>query len=242
MTGRQVIQAIKLALDKYSASTSAVIGPAFLDEELCSFANQAMLEIICTKFTGNNQLQQGFEQSVKRVADLEKLIVEKVTQIAHVEGTNRWITTDADFEDCMFLVSARIKMHTKNNEIVYTPAELADRQTTQRFELTPTNCPYIPIPKVISTTFWDYYDVPIKGATVYVDPLWNDKYAKFELVTEHVKQPSGLNADDLDVSAFSGGFSDSVLYEIIDRAALLALDNIESQRVETKAALNKMQE
>ena len=45
-----------------------------------------------------------------------------------------------------------------------------------------------------------------------------------------------------DVSAFSGGFSDSVLYEIIDRAALLALDNIESQRVETKAALNKMQE
>jgi hypothetical protein len=57
MTGNDVIQAIKLALDKYSASTSAVIGPAFLDEEICAFANQAMVEIICTKFTGNNQLQ-----------------------------------------------------------------------------------------------------------------------------------------------------------------------------------------
>ena len=39
MTGNELIQQIKLALDKYSASSSAVIGPAFLDSEIMAFAN-----------------------------------------------------------------------------------------------------------------------------------------------------------------------------------------------------------
>ena len=246
MTGRQVRQAIKLTLDKYSASTSAVIGPAFLDEELCAFANQAMLEIICTKFTGNNQLQQGFEQSVKRVADLERLIVASKHTLTRYGTSNRYITAPSSFDGNatrLFLVSATVgTKDSKNNEVLF-PAELTDRQTVSRFLQTPTNRPWIPVPKLI--TFQTYDDTtksPKKGIAVYIDPDMIDKYGSFDITLEYVVQPTSLGETGLENIAFGNVFPDPVLYEIIDRAALLALDNIESQRVETKAALNKMQE
>lgn len=235
MTGNQVIQAIKLALDKYSASTSAVIGPAFLDEELCAFANQAMVETICTKFTGHNQLQQGFEQSVKRVADLEQLIVESTHNLVQNKA-NRYITEPGSFDDNvvrLFLVSATVSLQDKKNVEVFFPAELTDRQTAANFLMTPTNRPWIPTPKLITSQ---------DEVIVYLDPDWVDTYSNKKLVLEYVTQPKGLSEDKLGELAFEDVFSDAVLYEIINQAALLALDNIESQRVETKAALNKMQE
>lgn len=246
MTGNEVIQAIKLALDKYSASAPAVIGPAFLDEELCAFANQAMVETICTKFTGHNQLQQGFEQSVKRVSDLEKLIVERTSSLKRQAGTNRFNTTDsAKFtaDDLLFLVSIRIKL-TAPGVVKYLPAELIDRQTSSRFEQTPTNRPYIPIPKVITSVASQALDGSVhKGLTVFLDPdipVTNSQ--KIEIITEHVKLPKRLHKDDLTTTAFAGLLPEPVVYEIINKAALLALDNIESQRTEVKASLNNTQE
>lgn len=245
MTGNEVIQAIKLALDKYSASASAVIGPAFLDEELCAFANQAMVETICTKFTGHNQLQQGFEQSVKRISDLEKLIVERTSILIRQAGTNRFNTTDsAQFtaDDLLFLVSVRIKLTTKD-VVTYLPAELIDRQTSSRFEQTPTNRPYIPIPKVITSVTSQALDGSVyKGLTVFLDPDTPVINSKIEIVTEHVKLPKRLHKDDLATTAFAGLLPEPVVYEIINKAALLALDNIESQRTEVKASLNNTQE
>lgn len=247
MTGNQVIQAIKLALDKYSASTSAVIGPAFLDEELCAFANQAMVETICTKFTGRNQLQQGFEQSVKRISDLEKLITERTSTLTRQVGTNRLNTTSsANFtaDDLLFLVSVRIKLTTKNG-VTYLPAELTDRQTSSKFEQTPTNRPYIPTPKVVTSVAFTYAlnDTVRKGLTVFLDPdILDTDSQKIEIITEHIKLPRRLSEEDLTTTAFEGLLPEPVVYEIINKAALLALDNIESQRTEVKASLNNTQE
>lgn len=245
MTGKQVIQAIKLALDKYSASTSAVIGPAFLDEELCAFANQAMVEIICTKFTGHNQLQQGFEQSVKRVADLERLITQSTYTLVHQEG-NSYITEPTAFlsnEKYLFLVSAVVTLQDKNNNTQQFPAELIDRQTASKFLETPFNKPWIPTPKLI--TFQTIDPVTLvnkKGVKVYVDPVEIKSYTDPKIVLEYVMQPSDITEDRFELQAFDNVFSDGVLYEIINRAALLALDNVESQRIQTKVELNNIQE
>lgn len=252
MTGNEVIQAIKLALDKYSASTSAVIGPAFLDEELCAFANQAMVEIISTKFTGNNQLQQGFEQSVKRVSDLERLIVSKECDLnSHIANSYKTAVNALSDESFLFLVSATVSLLGSDNKRHYMPAELVDRATASKFIQTPINSPWIPVPKVTT------YQVSAsdtktlhKGLLVYLDPdtFVDYVYTNPKLIVEYVIQPSGLtvgnknNEGNLGQQAFQGLFPDTVLYEIINRAALLALDNIESQRVESKAALNKVQE
>lgn len=245
MTGKQVIQAIKLALDKYSASTSAVIGPAFLDEELCAFANQAMVEIICTKFTGHNQLQQGFEQSVKRVADLERLIVVSEHELVR-HNANVYTTKPDAFDDQinrLFLVSATVSMNDKQGQPKLFPAELVDRNIASNFLETPFNKPWIPSPKIITFQTTDSQNgILKKGFHVYLDPVMLQEYTQPALTVEHVMQPEYITEDKFQKDAYQGVFQDSVLYEIINRAALLALDNIESQRVETKLALNGIQE
>lgn len=243
MTGDDVIQAIKLVLDKYSTSTSAVIGPAFLDEELCTFANQAMVEIICTKFTGNNQLQQGFEQSVKRVSDLEKLVQLSEHTIT-VDEQNRYVTeANAISDRCLFLVSSAVKVTYDGLTYDVYPAEYVDRKTAEKFLKTPINYPWVPVPKVTSFQVKNTDDVLTKGLAVYIDPDLQQKSPKgFKLQTEWIVQPDNLTEDTLYDPAFGGVFSDAVLYEIINRAALLMLDNIESQRTQIKAELNKFQE
>lgn len=249
MTGNEVIQAIKLALDKYSASASAVIGPAFLDEELCAFANQAMIETICTKFTGHNQLQQGFEQSVKRVADLERLISGCATTLTNVEVDRNRMRTESPYPDrYLFLVAMRLRLTKSDNSCVYLPVELTDRATAQRFEQTPTNYPYIPIPKAITANNSGNDGKPYRCFVVYLDPtLINEigtgkTYNKAELLTEHVWQPARMDVNKLNESAFEDLLPLPVMYEVINKAALLALDNIESQRTEVKASLNNTQE
>lgn len=249
MTGNEVIQAIKLALDKYSTSASAVIGPAFLDEELCAFANQAMIETICTKFTGHNQLQQGFEQSVKRVADLERLILGCATTLINTEVDRNRMRTASPYPDrYLFLVAMRLRLTKSDNSCVYLPVELTDRATAQRFEQTPTNYPYIPIPKAITSNNSGSDNKPYRSFVVYLDPTLIDEigtnktYNKAELLTEHVWQPARMDVSKLNESAFEDLLPLPVMYEIINKAALLALDNIESQRTEVKASLNNTQE
>ena len=236
MTGEQVIQAIKLALDKYSASTSAVIGPAFLDEELCAFANQAMLETICTKFTGNNQLQQGFESSVKRISDFSKLIVNKTHQLS--KSISNIFTTGniTDSNNCLFIVSIKIMSKTGNSCI---PVELIDRVSATKFLKTPTNYPWIPTPKAVIGGFTN--DTGNFTINVYTDPDFDEGDGAM-LFVEYVMQPSLLTEDNLTDDVFDNAFSDNILYEIINKAALFALDNTESQRVAVKSELNKIQE
>lgn len=229
MTTYAVIQAIKLALDKYSASTSAVIGPAFLDEEICEFANQAMVEIICNKFTGNNQLKQSFEQSVKRIADFSKLIktYNCPTPTAQTTNTTSFSVTTTD--KLLFPVTVTVTI----DDGVHI-ADIIDRQTAKKYKQTATNKPWVPTPKVVIGI--DNGDI-----LVYRDP---DMNAPTGISIEYVVQPTGLSEDDIDddTVAFDGVFSDAVLYEIINRAALLMLDNIESQRTQIKAELNNIQE
>lgn len=238
MTTYAVIQAIKLALDKYSTSTSAVIGPAFLDEEICEFANQAMVEIICNKFTGNNQLKQSFEQSVKRISDFSKLIKTynctngKVT-IADSSTTNT-SSFSVDTEDKL-LFPVTITVVNDDGEYI---ADIIDRQTAKKYKWTATNKPWVPTPKVV-IGIGD--ESAVGDVLVYYDP---DMNAPIYILAEYVVQPTGLSKSNINDNtvAFDGVFSDAVLYEIINRAALLMLDNIESQRTQIKAELNNIQE
>ena len=237
MTTYAVIQAIKLALDKYSTSTSAVIGPAFLDEEICEFANQAMVEIICNKFTGNNQLKQSFEQSVKRISDFSKLIKTYNCDSGKVEISGSTINTRSFSVDTEDKLLFPVTITVVNNDGEYI-ADIIDRQTAKKYKWTVTNKPWVPTPKVV-IGIGD--NSAVGDILVYYDP---DMTAPTSILAEYVVQPTGLSEDNIDddTVAFDGVFSDAVLYEIINRAALLMLDNIESQRTQIKAELNNIQE
>jgi hypothetical protein len=67
MTREELHTAFKVEIDKNSKSIAYGGCPAFLDEEIDYWLNQATLTVVNTKFTGNNTLQQAFEGSVKRI-------------------------------------------------------------------------------------------------------------------------------------------------------------------------------
>ena len=95
-----------------------------------------------------------------------------------------------------------------------------------------------------------------RGFAVCVDPVLldensitsnkdaNDAVGRhiYEFNVTYVFQPQSITESNRDTSVFGGAFKDTVLYEIINKAALLMLDNIESERLQSKAALNKTQE
>lgn len=299
MTGNELIQQIKLALDKYSASSSAVIGPAFLDSEIMAFANQAMVQVISTKFTGNNELAQGFEDSVKRVSDLEHLIVGQSYDLHYTERNDVYVSNvlttkydafhknvngvwnENEAYDLLFAVRATLKLksiYTITSEDEYgrpvterrlkTVYEVEAKPTTQqhifKFVSTPTNKPYIPNPMYTSNQMYNEgrdvnkLRLTSRGFRVCVDPVLleehplivdyndpnvnpTDKYV-YSFTVFYVQKPEDLTENNIGSSAFGGAFKDTVLYEIINKAALLMLDNIESERVQNKSQLNKTQE
>ena len=88
-----------------------------------------MVQVISTKFTGNNELAQGFEDSVKRISDLEHITTSQayVLYSSDEDGvytnnmlTTRWdafYSTDADgilnedkAYDLLYVVRATLKI------------------------------------------------------------------------------------------------------------------------------------
>lgn len=89
MTINELHIAFKVAMDKNATGVAFGGCPAFLPAEIDLFLNQAYIEVINNKFTGTNTLKTPFEGSVKRIADLEKLIsTDSAVAITLDNGTN----------------------------------------------------------------------------------------------------------------------------------------------------------
>jgi hypothetical protein len=57
----------------------------------------------------------------------------------------------------------------------------------------------------------------------------------------YIKYPTKIDLDDATTEFFTE-VSNSVIYEVIDRAVVIALENIESRRTETKLQINNLSE
>ena len=73
MKTKDILTAFNVELDKNAANIGISGCPAFLQSEKAYWINKAYNQLILRKVTGNNTLQTGFEGSVKRIFDLEKL-------------------------------------------------------------------------------------------------------------------------------------------------------------------------
>lgn len=257
MTTKDLHIAFKVLLDKNSESIAYGGCPAFLDEEVDIFLNQAYLQVINQKFTGNNTIQQGFEVSVKRTSDLEKLVktdhlVPVVRGFANVLELKNAFTKEKPAgngdqgegnNNCkrLYFVSARLLWDfTKDSGpnvlerigINTAPVSLVNHNVAQKFLMTHNNHPYIPTP--IATMEDD-------SLLIYVDPykmLTTEN--KYYLDLTYVKYPSTIDhnkpTDTLD------NLPDSVMDEVVNRAVLIALDNIEAPRTQQKSQINTLQE
>lgn len=261
MTTKDLHIAFKVLLDKNSETIAYGGCPAFLDEEVDIFLNQAYQQVISQKFTGSNNIQQGFEGSVKRTSDLERLVktdhlvpvVRSFANVLELKGAFRKdpYVSDEQGEDNqnskrLYFVSARLlwgldqdateeDLHNLVLEkigIMTAPVRLVDHNIAQNFLMVHNNHPYIPIPvaTIEDDTLLIYVD-PYKMLTTENKYYLDLTYVKWPAIITHTEPD-----DELDK------LPDSVMNEVVNRAVLIALDNIEAPRTQQKSQINTLQE
>lgn len=235
MTKDEVLNKFKVLIDK-NADVSFGGYPAFLDEEIDIFLEQATVEIITNKYTGT-QNQAGFEANDKRIADLQALV-----GTALIFACNRDTNVDnaIAFElpnDFWFYVDSYIKI---NGNTVYQ-IELTTHEIAKRFAVTYDNDPYIPVAKAVleNNHLIVYYDKHIVNT---IDGMVMSYIYRPELYSSITDEEYQEKKDILKYGAALNPVLEPLIDEIINRAVLIALENIEAPRTETKAQLNSLQE
>lgn len=226
-----IYKAFKVSMDKNAEAVAYGGCPAFLPEEEQLFINQAYVEVICNKYTGNNALKIGFEGAVKRIADLQRLVVtDKAQALVYPDPSSNVLVLNNFFKDGysinrMFYVDCTLHFGDKQSKCI-----LIDHDQAHRFLKTYNNNPWIDTP--VAT-------IEDNTLKIYIDPFSMTANAYTADIT-YVKYPSKI--DYTNFNAEITEVPDYILHEVIDRAVVLALENIESKRTETKLQINTLNE
>lgn len=231
MTINEIHKAFKVQMDKNANAIAFGGCPAFLPEEIDLFLNQAYIQVISNKFTGNNTLQQPFEQSVKRIADLQKLIkTDKDVVLNYTDSSSNVLTLPNFFVESntnkrMFYVDCVLHFGTSSANCM-----LIDHASTKRFLQTYDNLPWIqtPVAALEDNSLKIYFDPKSMTADDYSCDITYVKYPETIVYSN-----GSTNIDEV---------PDYVLYEVINRAVVIALENIEAQRSQTKLQINTLEE
>lgn len=225
MTREQFHSYFKVAMDKNSQSVAFGGCPAFLPEEIDYWLDQGLYQEISNKFTGNNYLKTSFEVSVKRIHDLEKLIRTDHNVGANTESnSNKCFITNLFNGNRMFFVDATLNFNNKKAAV-----KLIDHSDATKFKKTYNNNPWIeePVAVIENNTLYIYYD-PMS--------MISDTYS---VDITYVKFPTKI--EDLPTEGMSE-IPEYMQFEVINRAVELALEDIESKRIQTKSQLNQIDE
>lgn len=225
MTREQFHSYFKVAMDKNSQSVAFGGCPAFLPEEIDYWLDQGLYQEISNKFTGNNYLKTSFEGSVKRIHDLEKLVRTDVNVVANTEtNSNRCYVTNLFNGDRMFFVDAVLNFNSNKATI-----KLIDHSDATKFKKTYNNNPWIedPVAVIEDNTLYIYYDYLAMSSNSYSVDI------------TYVKFPTKI--EDLPAEGMSE-IPEYMQFEVINRAVELALEDIESKRIQTKSQSNQIDE
>lgn len=218
MTKEEVLNKFKVLIDK-NAGVAFGGYPAFIDAEIDMFISQAVHEVISNKYTGT-QNQAGFEATDKRIADLQGLVGTALILTAKETSIPNAVAFELP-NDFWFYVDAYVKI---NGSAVYQ-VELTTHDIAKNFAVTHDNDPYIPVAKAV-----------LEGGNIIV---YYDKHIVNSidgLAMSYIYNPVIFTEDILAKEL------EPLIDEIINRVVLIALENIEAPRTETKAQLNSLQE
>lgn len=226
MTRDQLHIAFKIAMDKNSQGIAFGGCPAFLPNEIDYWLNQGLYQEINTKFTGNNATKIAFEGSIKRTHDLERLLCTDTNVTVAVEpDTNRFYVHNFYSGKRMFFVDAVLNFGANNAN--KANIVLVDHVTAQKFKKTYTNNPWIenPVGVIEDNTLYVYYD--------------KESMSPHTIDITYIKTPTKI--EDLPPTGMDE-IPEYMQHEVINRAVELALEDIESRRVQTKTQLNQLDE
>lgn len=225
MTRSEFHSYFKIAMDKNSQSVAFGGCPSFLPQEIDYWLNQGLYQEVSNKFTGNNSLRTPFEKSVKRVHDLEKLVkTDNSLVMSKATDLNQCRLDNLFNGDRMFFVDATLNYNNKKANI-----KLIDHDSASRFKKTYNNNPWIEEPVGV---------IQDNSLLVYIDDLAMNS-PTYSVDLTYVKTP--VKIENLPASGMSE-IPEYMQFEVINRAVELALEDIESRRVQTKSQLNQIDE
>ena len=238
MKNKDILTGFNIELDKNAVNIGISGCPAFLPAEKCYWLNKAYNQLIMRKFTGNNTLQAGFEGSVKRIFDLEKLIktdyslgdgdelLPDANKTLLFNSNSNTITIN-DFsknKERLFFITAVLRFGNQSTTI-----SLIEHKDADRFLKTYNNNPWVETPVAV---------VRDNKIVIYIDT--ESMAAPYLVDLTYVKYPSVIDyaLPETDITEIP----EYMWNEVISLATVLALDNIESQRIEAATELNKLSE
>lgn len=236
MTNKDSHIIFKVYLDKNAEGVAYGGCPSFLEEEIDIFLNQAQLEILSNKITGNNALRVPLEGSISNLSEIEKLVVTDNDLSAVHTTFNEFVLDDAHNNgDRMTILSVLLKYGQFQTNCVLTSHELV-----KPFIQTYNNTPWVenPIATLENNKLLVYVDPVLMQQPMYA-PREEDDTQYYRVDLTYVKKPTPFDYTQPNVEL---DFSEDVMYEIINRAVVLALENIESQRQQSKLQLNQISE
>lgn len=225
MTVTEAHIAFKIEVDKNANNIGMSGSPSFLSEEIDYWLYSALLSKISTKFTGNNPLRTPFEGASKRITDLEGLVTtDRGIPLLPEANTNRVrltnfkgaVTHGSDVQaKRMFFVSAILYFSD-----TATTVNLISHENADRFLKTYNNHPWIEVPVAV---------LEKDELFIYIDP---DKMkSPFSLDLTYLAYPKRIN--HLDITSDMADIPEYMQYEVIKLAADMAIENIESPRVQS---------
>jgi hypothetical protein len=225
MTRETAHKLFKVEVDKNAVNVGISGSPSFVDQEIDHFLNSAYLSKVNTAFTGHNTLQTVFDGSIKRIADLEGL-VKFDAGITPVTDTTTNILTITDFKANNGTRDTRLYpidgiLHFSNGS-KSAVSKVIGHYDAENFTATYDNLPYIPVP---------VFTLENNTIRIFVDKQLMPGTYTFDL--RYVAHPEDI--------ATSGiiSVSDAVAMEIVKIAADMAIENIESTRVQTHPQLTQ---
>lgn len=232
MNNRTAHIQFKVILDKNAQGVAFGGAPAFLPQEIDLFLNQAQDDVISNKISGNNILKLGFEGSLQRISELDKLIRTDENLIMQKNAYNEFVLDNVHDDGNRVTIWA-VTLKYGNN---FANCMIVDHNTAMLFKQTYNNIPWVEVPVVV---------LEDNKMLLYVDPILmqQTEYApsnnKYTINITYIKKPTQFDYTNLDGEL---DLPDDVMSEVINRAVVLALENIESQRTSSKLQLNQLSE
>ena len=223
MTQNDIYTRFMIEYDKANVTSSY---PSYTPIEIATFLNKSYLALIGQKVTGNNPRQVAFEGDSKAISDIQPLLVTVASSPSgqHSSATNsKCYSLPGGF---LYYISGVVDMFGNK-----APVTLLSHENAQKFKQTVSNRPWIKnavayIENNQIVVLYDNVENMNRGAG---DP------GTFYIT--YVKQPATFN------SSFSGTFelNDTVAEELISLAVTMALENVESTRLQTKAQMRGLE-
>lgn len=225
MTIAEAHIAFKVEADKNAVNIGMSGCPSFLPEEIDYWLYTAYLSKIATKFTGNNTIQTSFEGNTKRVADLEGLVrTDKGLSLLSETTNNRLTLNDfkssikygSDTQDKrMYFIQGTLHFGSKLANV-----KLISHENALRFLETYNNKPWIEEPVAI---------LEDNKLIVFVDrDLMTGPYT---IDLTYLAYPRKINNQD--ITSTLDEIPEYMQYEVVKLAADMALENVESPRVQS---------